>query len=366
MSKILDKTKFILSEEGLIIFIQRLFRYFFYRLKRYLKPSDKKNKQKWDELKNKYSGQRVFLIGNGPSLNKTSLHLLKDEFTICFNRFDLFIERLGWTPTAYAVSDDLVFSQNIETINKMIENCQYTFLPDIHPSAPLFHNFKKQIKNKDDVHWFYLDKLGFSQNLPQCGLNKTVANVAFQILTYMGFKEIYLIGVDLDYSNPIKSKKISKRIQVGLENEDMNHFDTRYFGKGMKFNKPRVNETYKKFEEANIFLKNNGVKVFNAGIGGKLEVFERVEFRSLFSFSDHEEMTLLLNNLDISKNDIKDSLINTFPQATEIDDLEHWSDSIDIYIVKTEIAIKSITAKIQKYQVFGPFKNEYLFVKRKK
>ena len=53
----------------------------------------------WSHLKNKYKNKRVFLIGNGPSLKKTPLHFLKNEYTIVFNRFNLFFERINWIPT---------------------------------------------------------------------------------------------------------------------------------------------------------------------------------------------------------------------------------------------------------------------------
>ena len=37
------------------------------------------------ELKGRHAGERIFIIGNGPSLNKMDLRLLKDEVTIASN-----------------------------------------------------------------------------------------------------------------------------------------------------------------------------------------------------------------------------------------------------------------------------------------
>ena len=37
-------------------------------------------------------GKRVFLIGNGPSLNKTNLDLIKNEYSIAMNRISLIYE----------------------------------------------------------------------------------------------------------------------------------------------------------------------------------------------------------------------------------------------------------------------------------
>ncbi len=39
-----------------------------------------KEEKTWGQLKDKYKGERVFVVGNGPSLNKTPLYLLKNEY----------------------------------------------------------------------------------------------------------------------------------------------------------------------------------------------------------------------------------------------------------------------------------------------
>ena len=46
-------------------------------------------------LKGKYKGERVFIIGNGPSLNKTPLDKLDGEFTFAMNRFYLMYDQLS-------------------------------------------------------------------------------------------------------------------------------------------------------------------------------------------------------------------------------------------------------------------------------
>ena len=83
------------------------------------------NKNQWKQLQNKFKGQRVFLIGNGPSLNKTSLYLLKDEYTICFNHFYLFEERLIWSPTFYCITDNLVLKDLLGQLASLIEKYKF-------------------------------------------------------------------------------------------------------------------------------------------------------------------------------------------------------------------------------------------------
>ena len=59
------------------------------------------NTQCFQNYKNKHIGKRVFLIGNGPSLNKTNLDLLANEYTIAMNRIPLLYKNTIWRPTYY-------------------------------------------------------------------------------------------------------------------------------------------------------------------------------------------------------------------------------------------------------------------------
>ena len=62
------------------------------------------------ELKDKYKGQRCFVIGNGPSLTAEDLNLLKGEVTFASNRIYKMFEQTDWRPTYYAVFDEWVGS----------------------------------------------------------------------------------------------------------------------------------------------------------------------------------------------------------------------------------------------------------------
>ncbi|MCX6168367.1 MAG: DUF115 domain-containing protein [Ignavibacteriales bacterium] len=281
MQQILQKSKYIIQEEGVLTFVDRAIRNVIVRGKR--KLSDKSvDYSRWLGLKNKYQGQRAFLIGNGPSLNKLPLYLLRNEYSIGFNRIFLLKERLDWLPSFYTTIDDRVLLDSIDEIKENIQNFQYIFLPDLHPYNV---NFKKKFIESEKMFWLYLDKLEFSNNLPYAGINKSVTNVGLQILSFLGFSPIYIIGVDLEYSQQSSVKKETKRNLTSTQDDDPNHFDPRYFGAGRAYHQPRMEETFLRFEQAKIFFDNLGVEVFNAGMGGKLEAFPRVKFfRFIFLF----------------------------------------------------------------------------------
>ena len=64
---------------------------------------------------------------------------------------------------------------------------------------------------------------------------------------------------------------------------DSNHFDPRCFGKGKVWHPPKSNLMMKHYEKVKAICEGNGIEVFNAGIGGKLEGFPRISYEEAIS-----------------------------------------------------------------------------------
>ncbi|MEH7386550.1 hypothetical protein V7147_14245, partial [Bacillus sp. JJ1521] len=79
-----------------------------------------------------------------------------------------------------------------------------------------------------------------------------------QIAVYMGFKEIYLLGVDCNYP------------------KNMNHHFKEYGHVDPTFLSAR-DKMISAFNEARKYANRNNIKIYNATRGGMLEVFERVD-----------------------------------------------------------------------------------------
>ena len=111
-----------------------------------------------------------------------------------------------------------------------------------------------------------------------CGQSVTMINL--QLAYHLGFHEVYLIGMDHKYTIPNSS--IIKGETIESTEDDPNHFHPEYFGKGKKWHDPhldRVEKTYSHFKKV---YEAEGRVLKNASIGGSLEIFERVDFYSLF------------------------------------------------------------------------------------
>jgi hypothetical protein len=235
-----------------------------------------------NKLKSKFKGKRAFIIGNGPSLNKIDLNLLKNEYTFGVNSIFYKTEELGFKPTFYVVEDKHVLNDNLEHINKY--DCQYKIFPI---------QYKSSIKNKRNTYFFnmntgYYNKVSPYFCVPRfscdaekvvfCGQSVTMINL--QLAYFLGFTEIYLIGMDHDYVIP--KDFITEGETITSTGDDPNHFHPDYFGKGKKWHDPhldRVERTYNYFKIV-FDAKNRIIK--NATVGGKLEVFERIDFKTLF------------------------------------------------------------------------------------
>ncbi len=238
------------------------------------------------ELRDRHRGRRVFVIGNGPSLNKLELERLAAEFTFGVNRIGLLFDRISWRPDYWTVTDWRVGPQLRES---------YSELDEITKLVP--NRFRGVLPDDEATYWYHSRRVGpyladqfetdITQGIPS---RATVLVTAIQQAFYLGFREIYLIGVDASYSIPptvIQSgpDRFGTGIKLNLEStrdDDVNHFDPRYFGTGAKWHDPNVNEMLRMFRVMRKGVEFHGGTIKNATAGGNLEVFERAEFDSLF------------------------------------------------------------------------------------
>ena len=112
----------------------------------------------------------------------------------------------------------------------------------------------------------------------------TVTIVLLELAIYLGFNPIYLIGCDTSYTIP---KSVINDGDVGListEDDDQNHFSSKYFGRSSKWHQPFPEKMIWHYEQAKKASDLLGVQVYNATVGGKLEVFPRVDYLKLFKY----------------------------------------------------------------------------------
>ncbi len=154
------------------------------------------------KFKDIHKGQRCFIIGTGPSLNKTNLSLIKDEISFGVNTLYRGLSKFGLTCDYYAVSDVEVWKShfsNILNLNTIL------FLSSEAGKDYLSNQsfYQKYQKNKPIVIRD-LGNIRFS-GWPTKDLSigaywgsTVIIDICLQAAYYMGFKEVYLLGCDCD------------------------------------------------------------------------------------------------------------------------------------------------------------------------
>lgn len=156
------------------------------------------NGKKILQFKGKFQNRRCFFVGNGPSLNEDDLSILYDhnEITFAFNRIYNIFDKTLWRPTFYISQDEKMLAGCQEIVDQL--KLPIKFIPiqlkwyydiKIHDATyfnmmiqPIENGMENLLWGKDAAAGIYCASTGMYS--------------AAQFAVYMGFSEIYLIGVD--------------------------------------------------------------------------------------------------------------------------------------------------------------------------
>lgn len=169
------------------------------------------------KFKNLHEGEDCFIIGNGPSLNNTNLSLLKGYHVIGLNKINMIFDKIKLDLSYHVSVNPEVIKQIKQELEDNIFDC---------PSF-LAYNWSKDLNfsNKNVFRIFTSGAPIFGKKIDlPLREGYTVTFVAMQIAYYMGFKNVYLVGVDHNF----KQKGNPNEKQV-MEEDDENHFDPNYF-----------------------------------------------------------------------------------------------------------------------------------------
>jgi hypothetical protein len=206
------------------------------------------------DFKDIHRGERCFIIGTGPSLNITNLSLIRDEIIFGCNTLYKGLDQWKLKCRYYGISDIHVLRNHYTEIAKL----DTTLFLALYAAREYLDN-KEKYKDLNPIVIKNRVEEGFSLD-PNKGIHwgsSVIYDVGLHMCYYMGFKEVYLLGVDWDYSG-------------------MHHFDgskADYIGQGSAGNWKRALESYPQAKKA---FEDDGRKIYNSTVGGKMELFQRV------------------------------------------------------------------------------------------
>lgn len=220
------------------------------------------------DLKDRYTGNRCFIICTGPSLTIDDLNKITNEYTFGMNSICLLADKTNFRPTFYGCNDLGVYNKLKFNMEQYCGDSVEVFVSDrIKRHGKIknnWHVFPENVAYHTFDRWFRQDfwcKFSADCYRTVYGMH-SITHSLIQIAVYMGFKEIYLLGADCSFT---QGKKIHFQ-DYGVPDTTIDTARERNIAG---------------YEEVKKQMKKYGFRVFNATRGGKLEVFERVNLDEL-------------------------------------------------------------------------------------
>ena len=301
------------------------------------------------EFEDAYEGERLFLLGNGPSLKETPLHLINDEYTFGVNNIANIFDETEWRPTFFMAihGEPSIPKENVHEVVDIGTQCFFPAdrleyvreRPNVE-RVTLQHLIEKDDVDFSEVHidWdsFNEARAVWSDDVTEVVYHYTsILYPAMQLADYMGFSEIYLLGCDLYpewdlhmifesgadpgafYSN---SDSKLQRVYEFLENADrpvrsvvnglayhfcdsilfrraqpllrrlddrfanqVHFYDTFDMGHFLGGNRVLNEKIIQSHRLARVATSERELSIYNATLGGSLEVHPRVDLADLIS-----------------------------------------------------------------------------------
>lgn len=224
--------------------------------------------------------KRIWLVGSGPSLKVTDMDALQGEDVMVMNKYGFISDRLGWKliPTHYLKIDhnSIDMTQVREIKWAEARGCKMylwetfkTGFPERHPNYDTMPEGVGEVANVEWIekcahhpYQWHNNKAVQSWHLPELCTAFGGMSTMLQIAARDGYEEIYLLGCDLGYT-PFAERNhaipdYTKDLRDKTEQDNGNMLALHKMAK-----------------------RSSPVPIYNATVGGELEVYPRRELRKV-------------------------------------------------------------------------------------
>lgn len=259
-------------------------------------------------LKNKYTGKRCFIIGNGPSLKNVDLSQLADEYTFTVNQLPRNSDFAKLKTNFHIWADqrffdlDLNKSEDLELLNVMkavssegnrpivfykwaarelIEKTRLDEILDIRYFGDIGMDIPKFLESKR--------ALDICKPLP---VFSTVVHYAVCIAAYMGFSEICLLGCDCTGFITTAQTKLKNSTQAeyaySISENEKRRMERISNETSIRDELVWYANLFDTYHSINAYCKKKGIKLLNATESTLLESIPRVQLATLFQVKDEK------------------------------------------------------------------------------
>lgn len=229
-----------------------------------------------DGLRYRRKGDALFIIGNGPSLKGFDFHQLTPYASVGMNAAYRYWDEINWYPTYYCCMDAVVIDSHKEEIYRLIQQREKNgirlfFLrevileryPDLadNPAVLILEHMEQDI---EVLHW------------PRHPVTTGSFSAFFGWL--LGYRDMYLLGIDLNYVEILPEAVKQDGIMLELEDdpkENPNYFFEGYQRKGDRYNipNPAPNMHIRSWQRMQLRLAGFPLTITNLNPDSQLDIF---------------------------------------------------------------------------------------------
>ena len=250
------------------------------------------------ELKDKHKGKRCFFLGSGTSIKKENLKPLKDEIVFALNNFyvhDDFAYIMSGDVEKYYMTAPIHSPQTheewkawfVSMESHMPKNTNMLFGLNMYDDNIKNIIDKYDIFKEHKINWYFAgmptdEHYNFSQS--DIDLTKmlwnanTVSIYALITAIYMGFDEIYLLGMDHNYVCKSKGDFRFYKNSIHQKDEEKRFIDMTNY---KSYNKILLEWTGHIFNHYQILNENSNCKIYNTSNESLLDVFDFRNFKKI-------------------------------------------------------------------------------------
>lgn len=215
-----------------------------------------------EKFHNLHKNEKCFIVATGPSLTTEDLEKLREKKVLCISMNSIYhiFDKTDWRPDYYAADDYRELEESQNKIEKLLKGKKF-----IGDTSEKFwkKSYGEDIYCYHKCYEYYRNRLPkFSDDFSKRSYTgATVTYTCMQLAVYMGFKEIYLLGVDFSYNG-----------------EDKNSYYKHFYEEKKLESRGFEQQVRLAYMSAEKYTREHGIKIYNATRGGKLEIFERIDF----------------------------------------------------------------------------------------
>lgn len=247
------------------------------------------------DLKDIHKGKRCFILGSGPSIKKEDLKPLKNEIVFALNNFYVhedFVEIMSGDVPKYYMTAPVHPPQTEDEWKQWFEDMEKNMPKSTNMIFGLnaYHGNIKHIFDKykifkeHKIHWYFAgvntsEYYTFNPKdidiINMIWSANTVSIYALIMATYMGFDEIYLLG--MDHTNIcFKDNQVERFYKRNEAKHQKNDIEIKYLN-NLDYKKNKFLNTYFlwfKYIELEKYLKINNQKIVNLSEESLLDIFD--------------------------------------------------------------------------------------------